>query len=132
MILGARHRQIEKPAFFLDFCRGAGAEVRWNAAVDDVEHEDRFPFLALFSQMSSGWRGTANRVMNPGAVQSQKSCPPGIGIGGQRDPDIRRCLLKAGKETPAGLTSVFIEAMSGADRQHGLSFAAKLFTLCTG
>ena len=28
--------------------------------------------------------------------------PPGIGIGGQRDPDIRRCLLKAGKETPAG------------------------------
>ena len=47
VILGARHRHIEKPAFFLDFCRYPGTEVGRNAAVDDVEHEDRFPFLAL-------------------------------------------------------------------------------------
>ena len=53
VILGARHRHIEKPAFFLDFRRRPGAEVGWNAAVDDVEHEDRFPFLAL-GRMNGG------------------------------------------------------------------------------
>ena len=59
VILGARHRHIEKPAFFLDFCRRPGAEVGWNAAVDDVEHEDRFPFLAL-----GGMNGGKDQVIN--------------------------------------------------------------------
>src|SRR5258708_31382914 len=47
VVLGARHRNIEQAAFFLDFGRRAGAEIRWHAAVDDIEHIHRFPFLAL-------------------------------------------------------------------------------------
>ena len=47
IVLGARHRDIEQPALLLDLGRGAGAEIGRDAAVDDVEHEHRFPFLAL-------------------------------------------------------------------------------------
>ena len=47
IVLGARHGDIEQPPLLLDLGRRAGAEVGGNAAVDDVEHEDRFPFLPL-------------------------------------------------------------------------------------
>ena len=47
MILGARHGDIEQPPLFLDLGAGAGREVRWQAAVDDIENVDRLPFLAL-------------------------------------------------------------------------------------
>ena len=46
-VLGARHRDIEQPPLLLDLGRRAGGEVGRNAAVDDVEHEHRLPFLAL-------------------------------------------------------------------------------------
>ena len=46
-VLGPRHGDIEQPTLLLDLSRRAGAEVRRHAAIDDVEHEDRFPFLAL-------------------------------------------------------------------------------------
>src|SRR6185369_4964490 len=45
VILGAGHRHIEQAALLLDLLRGAGGEVRRNAAVDAVEHENRFPLL---------------------------------------------------------------------------------------
>ena len=47
VVLGARHGDIEQPALLLDLGRRAGAEIGRHAAVDDVEHEDRLPFLAL-------------------------------------------------------------------------------------
>ena len=47
IVLGARHRDIEQAAFLLDLGRCAGAKIGRNAAIDDVQHEDRFPFLAL-------------------------------------------------------------------------------------
>ena len=47
IVLGARHRDVEQAALLLDLGGRAGAEVGRNAAVDDVEHEDRLPFLAL-------------------------------------------------------------------------------------
>ena len=47
IVLGARHRDIEKAALLLDLGRCAGAKIGRDAAVDDVEHKDRFPFLAL-------------------------------------------------------------------------------------
>ena len=47
MILGAGHRDIEQTALLLDFGGGAGAEIGGNAAVDGVQHEDRFPLLPL-------------------------------------------------------------------------------------
>jgi hypothetical protein len=47
IILRARHRDIEQPAFFLDLGGGAGAEVGRDTAVDRVQDEDRFPFLPL-------------------------------------------------------------------------------------
>ena len=47
IVLGARHRHIEQSALLLDFGRGAGAEVRRHAAVDDVQQKHRFPFLSL-------------------------------------------------------------------------------------
>ena len=39
IVLGARHRDIEQPALFLDFRRRAGAEIGRHAAVDHVQHD---------------------------------------------------------------------------------------------
>ena len=47
IVLGACHRNIEKAAFLLDFGRRAGGKIGRDAAIDDVEHKDRLPFLAL-------------------------------------------------------------------------------------
>ena len=47
IVFGSRHRDIEQPALLLDLGRGAGGKVGRDAAVHDVEHEDRFPFLSL-------------------------------------------------------------------------------------
>jgi hypothetical protein len=47
IVLGAGHRDIEKAPLLLYLGRGADAEVRRNASIDDVEHEDRSPFLAF-------------------------------------------------------------------------------------
>ena len=47
IVLGARHGDVEQPPLLLDLGRRAGAEVGGDAAVDDVEHEDRLPFLPL-------------------------------------------------------------------------------------
>ena len=47
IVLGARHRDIEQTPFFLDLGGRPSAEVGGNAAIDDVEHEDGLPFLAL-------------------------------------------------------------------------------------
>ena len=47
VVLRARHRDIEQAALFLDFFRRSRAEVGRDAAVDDVQDEDRLPFLPL-------------------------------------------------------------------------------------
>ncbi|MNY13187.1 hypothetical protein D3C86_1463070 [compost metagenome] len=47
VVLGARHRHIEQPAFFLDLFRGARGEVGRHAAIHRIEHVDRLPLLAL-------------------------------------------------------------------------------------
>src|SRR5580704_14216320 len=47
IVLGARHCDIEEPPLLLNLFRSAGAEVRWNTSIDDIQHEDRLPFLAL-------------------------------------------------------------------------------------
>ena len=47
IVPGARHRHIEEAPLLLNLGSGAGAEVRWDASIDNVEHEDRFPFLAF-------------------------------------------------------------------------------------
>jgi hypothetical protein len=47
IVSGTRHRDIEEAPLLLDLGRGAGTEVRGNTAIDDVQDEDRFPFLAL-------------------------------------------------------------------------------------
>src|SRR5262245_40679559 len=47
IILGARHGNIEKSALFFQLSRCAGAQIGWHATVDDVQHIDRLPFLAL-------------------------------------------------------------------------------------
>src|SRR6202023_125810 len=47
IVLGARHRDIEQTPLLLDLSGRPGTEVGRNAAVDNVEHEDRLPFLAL-------------------------------------------------------------------------------------
>src|SRR5215469_5165763 len=47
IVLGARHCDIEEAPLLLDLFRSAGAEVRRNASINDIEHKDRLPFLAL-------------------------------------------------------------------------------------
>ena len=44
---GPRHRDIEQAPLFFDLDRIAGRHVRGDAAVDRVQHEHRFPFLAF-------------------------------------------------------------------------------------
>jgi hypothetical protein len=47
LILGARHGDMQQPPLFLDFFHRAGAQVRWNTAVDHIENVDRVPLLTL-------------------------------------------------------------------------------------
>ena len=47
VVLRARHRHIQQPAFLLDLGGAPGRHVRRDAAVDDVQHLHRLPFLAL-------------------------------------------------------------------------------------
>jgi hypothetical protein len=47
IVLGARHRDIEQTPLLLDLGGRPSAEVGGNAAIDDIEHEDRLPFLSL-------------------------------------------------------------------------------------
>jgi len=47
IVLSPRHRDIEQATFLFYFLSGAGAKIGWNAAVDDIEDEHRFPLLAL-------------------------------------------------------------------------------------
>jgi hypothetical protein len=47
IVPGARYRDIEEAPLLLDLGRGARAEVRRDASIDDIQHEDRFPFLAF-------------------------------------------------------------------------------------
>src|SRR5690348_3752170 len=47
LVAGARHGDIKQPAFFLELMRRAGSKIGGDAAIDDIEDVDRFPFLAL-------------------------------------------------------------------------------------
>ena len=47
IVPGACHRDVEEAALLFEFMRFSGAEIRGDAAVDHIQHEDRFPFLAL-------------------------------------------------------------------------------------
>src|ERR1700716_3310131 len=47
VVLGARHCDVKEAPLLLDLFRSAGAEVRWDASIDDIQHEHRLPFLAL-------------------------------------------------------------------------------------
>src|SRR4029079_5616306 len=47
VVLGARHGHIQHPPVLRDLRRRAGAEVRGDAAVHDIQHEHRLPLLAL-------------------------------------------------------------------------------------
>jgi len=53
VILGARHGDVKQPPFLLDLSGRPGSKVRGQAAIDHVEHENRFPFLA-FGGMDRG------------------------------------------------------------------------------
>jgi hypothetical protein len=47
VVFCARHRHVEQAAFLFELGAGAGAEIGRHAAVDHVEHVDRFPLLPL-------------------------------------------------------------------------------------
>jgi len=47
VFLRARHCDVQEPSLFFDFFARSGCHVGRNAAVDDVEHIDRRPLLAL-------------------------------------------------------------------------------------
>src|SRR5882762_9460742 len=47
IVLGSRHRDVQKAPFLLDFGRRAGSEIGGNAAVHGVEHENGPPLLPL-------------------------------------------------------------------------------------
>ena len=46
-VLSARHRDVEQPPFLLDFFCRACSEIRGNATVDHIDHEDELPLLSL-------------------------------------------------------------------------------------
>ena len=47
IILGPCHGDVEETALFLDLRRASGRQIRWDATIDTVQHEDRFPLLAF-------------------------------------------------------------------------------------
>ena len=47
IVLCPRHSHVEEPPFFFELCTCACAQIRWHTSIDDVEHEDRLPFLPL-------------------------------------------------------------------------------------
>lgn len=47
VVFGARHCYLKQAPLFLQLRRGAGTQVRRHAAVDNIEDEDRFPFLSF-------------------------------------------------------------------------------------
>jgi hypothetical protein len=47
MPLGAGHSDIQQAPLFLDLRSIAGGHVRGNAAIDEIQHIDRVPFLTL-------------------------------------------------------------------------------------
>ena len=47
VILCPRHGDIKQPSLLFDFMRLARAEIGWNTPVNHIEHEYRFPLLAL-------------------------------------------------------------------------------------
>src|SRR5262245_38030206 len=47
LILGPGHRHVQQAALLLDVVDIAGGHVRGDAAINNVEHEHRFTFLAL-------------------------------------------------------------------------------------
>lgn len=47
IVLCACHRDIEQAALLFQFLGGAGGQIGWNAAIDDIEDEDGFPLLTL-------------------------------------------------------------------------------------
>ncbi len=47
IVLGPGHGHIEQAPLLFEFGCGARAEIRWQTAVNDIEDEDRPPFLAL-------------------------------------------------------------------------------------
>src|SRR5580700_6855102 len=47
MVPDARHRHVEEPALLLDLLTAADRHIRRDAAIDDVQHEDGIPLLAL-------------------------------------------------------------------------------------
>ena len=46
-VLGSGHRHIEQTTLLFDLRCRASAKIGWEAAVDDIEHEHRFPLLTL-------------------------------------------------------------------------------------
>src|SRR5437660_2194705 len=47
MLFGTGHSDIKEAALFVDLRRRAGGHVGGDAAIDEVQHIDRLPFLAL-------------------------------------------------------------------------------------
>ena len=47
LIHGTCHAHVEEPAFFLDLGGASGGHVARNAAIDNIEKENRAPFPAL-------------------------------------------------------------------------------------
>src|ERR1700757_3539345 len=70
IVPGACHRDVEEAPLLLDLGSGAGAEVRRDASIDDVQYEDRFPFLAF-----GGMDGRKDQII---LVEQRR---PGLGAG---------------------------------------------------
>ena len=80
IVLGARHCDIEEAPLLLDLFRSASAEVRWNASIDDIEHEDRLPFLCRVSD--TGPLMIYPPVLMAGIRKPSGKEPAGGGVGG--------------------------------------------------
>src|ERR1700730_17287158 len=87
IVLGARHCDIEEPPLLLNLFRSAGAEVRRNTSIDDIQHEDRLPFLAMIPVNGSSFGRAGGRLRRyPGGTENASilatvrgsipNCPP--------------------------------------------------------
>jgi hypothetical protein len=88
IVPGTRHRDIEEAPLLLDLGRGAGTEVRGNAAIDDVQDEDRFPFLALgrVNALRPGWSSPMPGIDSPSPAPRSAICRKNRICPGSRTP----------------------------------------------
>ena len=121
VVLGARHRDVEQPALLLDLGGRAGREVRRDAAVGGVEHEDRCPTPAPSPSGSSTGSGSPRRGAGgpASAPVAGRRIERQLGRGSARATAQPPASCSSCSRSPSARARVVVEPRRGAARTSG-------------